>query len=246
MVVWLAPHEVVAKVGVLAHSREVLGRESEVCSFLASVGAPVARPIGPLRLSVATGWPTSLWERVRPTGTDASDRGLAEVLRRVHVALTDCPVELPSYLVALDGARTTLFDDERMASLRPEDLQMLRATFEEWSARARTHTTRLQPLHGEPHLHNVVTGAKGLVLLDFEAVCVGPPEVGPRVAAGRCRGCLRSDRPRAAEGAADAQQRTGRLDVVLGRSGPSPDAGAWPAPPGGRAQGAVVNRRTPL
>lgn len=176
VVVWLAPHEVVAKVGVWEHSNEVLGRELDVCSHLAFAGAPVAAPIGQLRRSPTNNWPVSLWERVRSTGNEVSDQHLASMLNLVHLALEGCPVELPSYLVAIDHARATLFDDDRMAALAAADLDLLRSAFEEWSERARQRPAPLQPVHGEPHLNNIIVGTDGPILIDFEAASVGPPE----------------------------------------------------------------------
>lgn len=176
VVVWLAPHEVVAKVGVLVHSGEVLAREVEVCSFLLGEGAPVAPPIGQIRASAMTGWPVSLWQRIAPTSAEVSDHHLAKMLHRLHGLLSECPVELPSYLAALDSARTTLFDDRRMVALGSTDLQMLRAAFEDWLGQAQSHSSRVQPLHGEPHLDNVILGPNGPTLIDFEAACIGPPE----------------------------------------------------------------------
>lgn len=177
VVVWLAPHEVVAKVGVWPHSAEVLGREVDACAHLAAVGAPVAVPIGALRHTTAMNWPVSLWERLQPASTDsASDRTLAKMLQQVHAGLASCAVELPSYRVALDHARETLFDDLRMSALPRRDLHLLRGAFDEWRTRTRDWSAQTQPLHGDLHLGNVIIAAGGPVLIDFEAVCNGPLE----------------------------------------------------------------------
>jgi aminoglycoside phosphotransferase (APT) family kinase protein len=177
VVVWLSPHEVVAKVGVWAHSAEVLGREVEVCTQLAAAGAPVAAPIGPLRHGPTTSLPVSLWERLAPAvGDQSSDRALAGMLRRVHAALARGTVELPSYLAAMDHARGALFDDNRMRALDPGDLRLLRRAFDRWTGRAREQGGPRQALHGEPHLGNVVVTAAGPALVDFEAASEGPPE----------------------------------------------------------------------
>jgi hypothetical protein len=99
VVVWLSPHDVLAKVGVWPHSAEVLSREVEVCAHLAAVGAPVATPIGGLRQIGAGAWPVSLWQRLRRLdGAQVDDHELAEILRRVHQALRSCSAELPSYM----------------------------------------------------------------------------------------------------------------------------------------------------
>jgi len=177
VVVWLSPHDVVAKVGTWPHSAEVLGREVEVCAHLAAAGAPVAAPIGELRHETTLALPVSLWERLESVaGGHASDGELAGMLSEVHAALAGCTVELPSYLAAIEHTRTTLFDDERMQALPDGDLHLLRAAFDEWASRAHDWAVQRLPLHGEPHLGNVIVTATGPALIDFEAVSLGPTE----------------------------------------------------------------------
>lgn len=177
VVVWLSPHDVVAKVGIWPHSADVLGREIEVCAHLAAAGAPVATPIGTLRREGTTTWPVSLWKRLQPVASGhASDDELAGMLRRVHAGLTSSSVELPSYIAAIDHARGTLFDDDQMHALSSSDLRLLRAAFDELAARAKAWPAHRQPLHGEPHLGNIILTTVGPTLIDFEAVSLGPPE----------------------------------------------------------------------
>ena len=177
VVVWLAPHEVVAKVGVWPHSAEVLGREVGVCAHLAALGAPVAAPIGELRHTPAMGLPVSLWERLQPATTGSpSDGDLVTMVQQVHAGLASYAGQLPTYRVAVDHARATLFDDHRMSALRRSDLRLLRDAFDEWASRTRAWSAETQPLHGDLHLGNVITAAGGPTLIDFEAVCKGPLE----------------------------------------------------------------------
>lgn len=177
VVVWLAPHEVVAKVGIWPHSADALDLEVQVCTHLAAGGAPVAAPIGGLRHGITTAWPVSLWERLSSApGAEASDAALAGMLHEVHSVLAGCPVDLPNYLVAIEHARTTLFDDDRMAALPNDDLQALRGALDELTRRARAWDAPRRPLHGEPHLNNVVLTPAGPMLIDFEAASTGPVE----------------------------------------------------------------------
>lgn len=98
------------------------------------------------------------------------------MIRSVHSSLRSCAVELPSYMAAVDHARTTLFDDDRMHALASGDLTLLRTAFDRWANRAHHWPLLSQPLHGEPHLGNVIVTAVGPALVDFEAVSNGPAE----------------------------------------------------------------------
>jgi aminoglycoside phosphotransferase (APT) family kinase protein len=98
------------------------------------------------------------------------------MLGRVHDGLRGYGGALPGWLGAVDHARATLADDDRMAALPADDLHLLRTSFDTWAARLRDRTTPERPLHGEPHLGNVVVTADGPVLIDFEGASTGPPE----------------------------------------------------------------------
>lgn len=176
--VWLAPHEVVAKVGIWPHSADVLTREVTVCAAIASRGAPVAAPLGPLVIDAPSGLPVSLWKRL--VATEPADTmpaaDLALMLRRVHSALCDGQFELPSFLSAFDLARSTLFDDRRMSALDAPDRSLLRGAFDTWERLVRGSPASAQALHGEPHLGNIIVTEEGPHLVDFEAVSEGPPE----------------------------------------------------------------------
>jgi len=177
VVVWMAPHEVVAKVGVWPYSATPLGLEVDVCAHLSTVDAPVATPIGPLRSGGPGSLPVSLWRRLAPVPDAAlGDGALAAALHQVHDALTSYRGELPGFLGAIDHTRRALFDDGDMAALAPADRSLLRARFDRWAAAAGRWTGRPRPLHGEPHTGNVVATANGIRLIDFEAASVGPLE----------------------------------------------------------------------
>lgn len=177
VVAWLAPHEVVAKVGTFAHSAESLAHEVAVCAHLAALDSPVAAPLGPLRRSLTGHLPVSLWERLQPSAEAAPAGEVAAALRAVHTNLQDCPVALPSYLAAIEFTRITLFDDERMRSLPIDDLHLLRSALDEWTGQASSWPSApAQPLHGEPHTGNVIVTASGPRLIDFESACEGPAE----------------------------------------------------------------------
>lgn len=177
VVVWLAPHQVMAKVGIWPHSAEVLAREVEVCIELAGRATPCAVPIGGMVVDPESGLPVSLWRRLEAVpSARASAAELAAMLHRVHEALRSCRIVFPSFLDAIDHAREALADDHRMAALPGDDLILLREAFDVWALAARDLSAPHQPLHGEPHLGNVIVTPAGPYLVDFEAVSFGPKE----------------------------------------------------------------------
>src|SRR5262247_3482047 len=64
-VVWLQPHDVIAKVGKWKHSAETFTREHAVASALGSVGAPCAVPVADVApvFDEETGFIVTLWQR---------------------------------------------------------------------------------------------------------------------------------------------------------------------------------------
>ena len=80
-VVWLRPHEIIAKVGTWAHSEEALRREHDVATILAAAGAPIALPVRdaePVR-DEHSGFLVTLWAAARAR---RSTRALAGRRRR--------------------------------------------------------------------------------------------------------------------------------------------------------------------
>jgi hypothetical protein len=64
-----------------------------------------------------------------------------------------------------------------MHRLAPADLAFVRERFDDLDGRIRVQEMRQQPLHGEPHLGNVVATVAGPRVIDFEGVCTGPVEL---------------------------------------------------------------------
>ncbi len=173
VVVWLRPHPVIAKVGVRQHVRDSLRREVEVCQYLHAAGAPVGEPIA---------WyddephPVSLWSRLEATRPACSPRDHADALRAVHGPLRRYSAPLPSYWAATESAKDMLFDDERMHAIKHADAALLRDAYRRFADQILAFDPPLQPLHSEPHTGNIIATADRAVLIDFEAVSVGPIE----------------------------------------------------------------------
>ena len=178
-VVWLRPSPIIAKVGTRGDSGESLISEHDVATALAARGAPIAPPlpgVGTMR-DRETGLVVTLWSRLdHDPNTKADGAMVARSLLRIHEALDECDVALPSFRDGLERTRIALFDDLAMAALDPGDRAFLRAALTDLMGRLDEHTFPEQPLHGEPHVGNYLLTPTGLRWIDFEDACHGPVE----------------------------------------------------------------------
>jgi hypothetical protein len=178
-VVWLRPHPIIAKVGTHAYSTESLIREHDVASALAVVGPPIAQPFPgtvPVR-HLETGFIVTLWNRLdHDPNAEADGPSVGRSLGKIHDALEDCDVELPSFRSGLERARRALFDDQSVASADPDDREFLRGAFTDLLSKVDNRTFAVQTLHGEPHSGNYLVTPMGVRWIDFEGACRGPLE----------------------------------------------------------------------
>jgi hypothetical protein len=178
-VVWLRPEPVVAKVAVRAHSQDEVRLEYSVALELDALAAEVARPMPGTRpiSHVGTGFVVTLWERIE--GSDRSPvppEDLAGSLRRLHVALDQTVIALPSFRAMVAKASQVLNDDSLMAALHRADRELLRASYERGFADLESARFKERRLHGEPHSGNRMATSNGLRWIDFESACIGPIE----------------------------------------------------------------------
>jgi Ser/Thr protein kinase RdoA (MazF antagonist) len=178
-VVWLRPHPIIAKVGTHSYSAEVLVREHAVASALAMTEAPIARPFSgsaPVR-HLESGFIVTLWNRLdHDPNAEADGAAVGRSLSKIHEALGDCDVALPSFRAGLEHARGALFDDLSVAAAEPDDREFLRAAFIDLFKRLDDHTFAAKTLHGEPHSNNYLLTSTGIRWIDFEGACRGPLE----------------------------------------------------------------------
>ena len=179
VLIHLRPTPVVARVaGTIASVRpgaEWLRRELAVAGHLARAGAPVVAPSAELPPGPheRDGRVLSFWTYVAESGApvDASAAGAA--LGECHEALLDFHGSLPllggvteaEALLARLAAEEEL--DRKTAARLLERIEELHATL--GSLRA-----PIQPLHGDAHLGNVLSGPDGPLWNDWEDTCLGP------------------------------------------------------------------------
>jgi aminoglycoside phosphotransferase (APT) family kinase protein len=179
VVVWLRPHEVIAKVGSGLDRADALRREYHVARALADLGAPVAQPLLATRpvLDVSTGLTVTLWHRLEEDRTMTPDaRTLGASLRELHGLLGKCKLQLPDFREELWRARRALDDESALAALLPADREFLREVFDTLMLDLDARQFRRRPLHGEPHDGNRLLTPDGVRWIDFERTCLGPLE----------------------------------------------------------------------
>jgi hypothetical protein len=178
-VVWLRPEPVIAKVGVRARSQDEICLEHAVALELEVLGAESARPMQGIwpTSHTDTGFIVTLWERL-----DGADRAtvtpdeLARSLRRLHFALGETRLALPSFRGMLTKASEALEENSGTAALRQTDRELLHATNEQGLGALEGVSFNEVRLHGEPHGGNRMATSEGLRWIDFESTCTGPVE----------------------------------------------------------------------
>jgi Phosphotransferase enzyme family len=178
-VVWLRPHEVVAKVGTRSHSVEALKLEHAVAMAMAADVAPIAPPVAGAKPTIdpESRLLVTLWTRLEhDPDLEIATEDSAEVLRLLHEYLVRYSGPLPGFKEKLGRAREALADDRLMAALAATDRSMLRAAFDRWCDSVDSYEYAQQPLHGEPHDYNLLATSSGPRWVDLEGVCIGPLE----------------------------------------------------------------------
>jgi hypothetical protein len=178
----LAPFPIVARVCTGVWGPDVasrLARELAVAQHLVQAGAPIVPPSldpppGPYWYA-DTG--LTLWQFVAHLPARESDgRKAAEALHIVHDALANYAGTLPSFAVAMESCRALLDDASTLRALAPADRGFLIAEYDRLRALLAAFPFVPAPLHGDPHLGNVLLTSSGPRWTDFESACVGPRE----------------------------------------------------------------------
>lgn len=180
LLVRLRPAPVVARVTTVTSGIRQgggSGRDVAVALHLAAAGAPVVPPSSALDPGphVRDGLSLSFWTHVAEVDRPLDGAEAGRRLRQCHESLVDFDGELP-HMAMLDEPQATV---ERLAGagrLDGDDAAMLRKA----GARARRRVDRLglriQAIHGDAHLGNVINGPDGPLWNDWEDAGLGPRE----------------------------------------------------------------------
>lgn len=178
----LSPLGIVARVQSsepIDDASETATREVAIARHLACKSAPALAPLedlaGPHVIApcVVTLWPYV--DHARAAG-DSDSAVAASTLDAIHRALLDYRGDLPVYTEALDHCWSVLADDDACAGLGWKDRELLKAQYRRLRSEAEATTSPWVPLHGDPHLGNLLIGEHEPLWLDFEDACRGPRE----------------------------------------------------------------------
>jgi Ser/Thr protein kinase RdoA (MazF antagonist) len=178
VLIHLRPAPVVARVaGTIARVRpgdDWLRRELAVAGSLAAAGAPVVAPSAELPPGPHhhEGRVLSFWTYV-PDGGPADPVAAGAALRDVHEALRGFHGSLPA-LGHVTEAEALLAHLAAEEVLDPDTAHALHDRIEELRATMTTLRGPVQPLHGDAHLRNVLSGPGGPLWNDWEDTCIGP------------------------------------------------------------------------
>jgi len=185
--VYLLPHTpVVARVGYSPGVVDRSRRAIEITRWLARRGFPAAEPLEPptgrrqpLVVKIARRrFAVTFWRYYPPDDRPAEPTQLAAVARRLHAVHDRPPVRLPRF-TPLMAVSSALADPAAARALSVPERAWLSGRIRQ----ARDEYRRLaSPLghglvHGDLYLGNLLSADRGVVLADWDTVCVGPREV---------------------------------------------------------------------
>jgi Ser/Thr protein kinase RdoA (MazF antagonist) len=150
-------------------------REIAVAAHLARAGAPVVAPSAELPPGPHQhgGRVLSFWTHVPETGTAVDPAAAGAALTACHDALRDFRGSLPLLggVTEAEALLTRMTAEEHFdaptAARALERIEEIRAVMS-------SLRSPVQPLHGDAHLGNVVSGPDGPLWNDWEDTCVGP------------------------------------------------------------------------
>ncbi len=180
-IVHLRPAPIVARVRTSwleDDAENTFEREVSVAAHAAARGAPLVPPTanppaGPHRFE---GLVVTFWEYVDELPGDVQADEAGRALRALHDAIAEYPFSLPPVWERLDRAQSIVDDAGSCPALPEDDRRFLADRLRD----LRSGFLRLQlaerPLHGGPHLANLLRTPAGPRWIDFDTVCRGPLE----------------------------------------------------------------------
>jgi Ser/Thr protein kinase RdoA (MazF antagonist) len=146
----------------------------QVAAWLAEQDIPAVRLWPDVSQPVtAASYPATIWQYVPPSGPQPTGDDLAALLLQFH-KLSRPPFPMPRWSPFTE-IRQRLAEPE---GLHPDDQAFLVRRCDELETELASVQYVLPPgiIHGDPFLGNLIPGAEGSVLCDFDSTCIGPRE----------------------------------------------------------------------
>jgi hypothetical protein len=170
----LAAAPAVVRIAGSSAVRDRIDTVVKVAGWLPEQAIPAVRlwPEIPQPVTAAN-YPATVWQYVPPSGPRPTGDDLATLLLRFH-ALPLPPFPMPMWS-PFKEIRQRLAEPE---GLHPDDQAFLLRRCDELEADLADVRYELPRgiIHGDPFLGNLIPGARGPVLCDFDSTCIGPRE----------------------------------------------------------------------
>jgi Ser/Thr protein kinase RdoA (MazF antagonist) len=170
----LAADPVVVRIARSADRLARVERELCVARWLAAANIPAVRMIKEIEQPLLVdGHPVSFWRSVSGGGPAPTHVDLARLIAAFH-SLPDSPCDLPSF----QPLQTSEARLAKTIEIESDDREFLRERCADLNEQFQHLEFALPPgpIHGDAHTSNLLTDHGQVVLLDFEAVAVGPRE----------------------------------------------------------------------
>jgi Ser/Thr protein kinase RdoA (MazF antagonist) len=181
LAVHLQPCDVLARVARRARQNGA-EFEVEVARHLADTGAPLATldPRVEPRVYEHDDFAVTLWTYYEPVPPHAiAPDEYASALERLHAGMRQADMNsgwVPHFMDRVDEAQRLVNDPTNNPHIAGADRELLGTTLTTMRRAIVGRGAPEQPLHGEPHLGNVLRTTGGLLFVDLETCCRGPIE----------------------------------------------------------------------
>jgi Ser/Thr protein kinase RdoA (MazF antagonist) len=165
--------DVIVRVG---RTNAPAGMALVLAHYLADAGIPVPAPASDQVLEIGD-LSVTTWQRIEPTAESVDWRAVGLAVARLHQLP---PLELPPAVPlpfpnAFPWWRFDEMLNEARPELDPEAFIGLEAAIERRRGWFDPDRLALVVCHGDVHPGNVMMSADGVVLLDWDLICLGPP-----------------------------------------------------------------------
>jgi hypothetical protein len=182
LIIHLFPHTIIGKVATsTALARkfplENLRLDLDIAVFLMTQNIPVTSPSERFKTEVhlCKGFGMTFWKYEEVISEEKPSLEEAQVmLVNMHKALKKYQGKLPIMGILFDEMPQWLFYIEKSSLLQSHEIDFLKRVYQYICSKITLDPLKLQPLHGDAHLGNILKTTQGFKWTDFEDACLGP------------------------------------------------------------------------